>query len=160
MPLLLRILTEPDAPGEFQWFGFRVSKRQQLEARWREDGLIGGDESFLAVEAEDGSCAGWVNWRARTHGNWEIGIVLFPEYRGRGIGTDAQRNLVEYLFDHSTAHRVQAGTEVNNLAEQRALEKVGFRREGIMRGVHFRAGCWRDSIMYGLTRDDLEELRR
>lgn len=72
-----------------------------------------------------------------------------------GIGTEAQRLLVDYLFSTTTAHRLQAGTEVDNLAEQRALEKVGFVREGVMRGVYFRAGQWRDSIMFGLVRGEL-----
>ena len=163
LPLLRRVLTEAGTPGEFQWFGFRPARANEIEGRWREDGLIGGDESFLAVALDDGTCAGVVNWRALAHGNWEIGnweigIMLFPEHRGLGLGTQAQRLLVRYLFDHTTAHRVQAGTEVGNLAEQRALEKAGFRREGVMRGVHFRSGQWRDSIMYAITRDDLFDL--
>jgi RimJ/RimL family protein N-acetyltransferase len=119
---------------------------------------MGPDESWLVVTLQEVSYAGSVNWRPQgPFGNYEIGIVLLPEYRGRGIGTEAQRLLVEYLFRHSLAHRLQAGTEVDNLAEQRALEKVGFRREGVMRGVHFRAGQWRDGVMYGLLRDDRSE---
>jgi RimJ/RimL family protein N-acetyltransferase len=156
LPLLRRIEVDADVPGEFEWFGFRPARAKDIERRWKEDGLVGGEQSLLAVSLEDGTCVGLVDWRAQTQGNWEIGIVLFPEYRGRGLGTQAQRLLVRYLFDHTTAHRVQAGTEVENLAEQRALEKAGFNREGVMRGVHFRAGRWRDGVMYGLTRDDLD----
>jgi RimJ/RimL family protein N-acetyltransferase len=59
------------------------------------------------------------------------------------------------LFATTTTHRLEAGTEVDNVAEQRALEKAGCRREGVMRGVTFRAGSWRDGVLYGLTRDDL-----
>lgn len=87
-------------------------------------------------------------------GNFEIGIALFEEHRGRGIGTEAQRLLVDYLFATTTAHRLEAGTEVDNVAEQRALERVGFRREGVLRGLFFRAGQWRDCVVYGLLRDD------
>lgn len=90
----------------------------------------------------------------RATGNFEIGIGLLPEHRGRGVGTEAQRQLVGYLFATTTANRLQAGTEVDNLAEQRALERVGFRREGVQRGLHFRAGRWRDGVMYGLLRAD------
>jgi [ribosomal protein S5]-alanine N-acetyltransferase len=152
---LVRLLWDPSAPGEFQWFGFRMKNVKEIERRWQEDGLIGEGSSYLAVVLEDETCAGWVNWRPMARfGNYEIGIALFPDHRGRGIGTEAQRQLVEYLFNNTTAHRLQAGTEVENLAEQRSLEKVGFVREGVMRGVHFRAGQWRDSIMYALIRED------
>jgi RimJ/RimL family protein N-acetyltransferase len=152
---LLRLLWDPSAPGEFEWFGFRLATARELERRWREDGLIGEESSFLAIGREDGSCAGWANWRPTGRwGNYEIGIALFPEYRGQSVGTEAQRQLVEYLFSTTTAHRLQAGTEVDNLAEQRALEAVGFRREGVARGLYFRAGRWRDSVIYGLLRTD------
>jgi len=152
---LTRIYSDPTWPGEFQWFGFRVAKAREIERRWAEDGLIGGDVSILAVALEDGTCAGIVSWRpvAET-GNFEIGIWVHPEHRGRGIGTEAQRQLVDYLFATTPVHRLQAGTEVDNVAEQRALERVGFQREGIARGFAFRDGRWRDGVFYGLLRHD------
>jgi RimJ/RimL family protein N-acetyltransferase len=154
---LVRLLWDPEAPGEYQWFGFRMRTARQVERRWHEDGLIGDESSFLTVALDGGTCAGWVGWRpVGTSGNFEIGIALFPGHRGQGIGTRAQRLLVDYLFGTTTAHRLQAGTEVGNVAEQRALERVGFRREGVQRGLYFRAGQWRDSVMYGLLRSDSE----
>ncbi len=88
---LLRFFTEPGLAGEFQWFGFQIQHASELRRRWEADRLC-GEESFLAVALEDGTCAGWVNWRpAGHHGNYEIGIALFPEYRDKGIGTEAQR---------------------------------------------------------------------
>jgi RimJ/RimL family protein N-acetyltransferase len=152
---LIGLLWDPEAPGEHQWFGFRMDKARDIEHRWRDDGLIGGDSSFLAVGLDDGTCAGWVTWRPlAASGNFEIGIALFEQHRGHGIGTEAQRQLIEYLFSTTTANRLQAGTEVDNLAEQRALERAGFHREGVQRGLYFRAGAWRDSVMYGVLRDD------
>lgn len=85
----------------------------------------------------------------------EIGIVLVPEHRGTGAGTAAQRMLVEHLFATTTVHRLWAGTQTDNLAEQHALEKAGFQREGLLRGSVFRDGQWRDSYVYGLLRTDL-----
>jgi [ribosomal protein S5]-alanine N-acetyltransferase len=152
---LVRLFWDAEASGEYQWFGFRMADVREVEQRWREDGLIGKERSFLAVELEDGTCAGWVVWRRKgKFDNYEIGIALFPEHRGRGIGTEAQRQLVNYLFRTTTVHRLEAGTEIDNLSEQRALERVGFRREGLMRGLYFRDGSWRDSVVYGLLRDD------
>jgi RimJ/RimL family protein N-acetyltransferase len=155
LPELMRTFTDPTVPGEFQWFGFRVAKAREIERRWANDGLLGGDSSTLVVSLEDGTCTGDVNWRpVGETGNVEIGICLLPEYRGRGIGTEAQRQLVDYLFATTPVHRLQAGTEVDNVAEQRALERVGFRREGVARGLYFRSGRWRDSVVYGLLRGD------
>jgi RimJ/RimL family protein N-acetyltransferase len=66
----------------------------------------------------------------------------------------AARLLSEYLFAHTTVHRIWAGTEVDNIAEQRALEKAGFTREGILRGTGWRDGAWRDGVIYSLLRTD------
>ena len=153
---MLRFRWDPQATGEFEWFGFRMSDARELERRWEDDGLISDDGwSFLAVRLEDGTCAGWVGWHpGGAPGTFEIGATLLPEHRGQGIGSEVQRILADYLFNTTTVFRLTAGTEVDNVAEQRALERVGFSREGVERAHHFRAGLWRDSVRYGLLRTD------
>ena len=44
---------------------------------------------------------------------------------------------------HTRAHQIEAGTEITNVGEQRALEKAGFTREGVLRGALFCRGQWR-----------------
>ena len=143
--MLMRFYTDADAAGVFQWFGYRPMSARDVERQWKEDGLINDSTGRLVVEV-GGEYAGEVDWRAvgRT-GAAEIGICLLPDHRGRGIGTRAQRSLVEYLFAVLPVHRVQAGTELGNVVEQRALERVGFRREGVLRSMYFRNGEYRDS---------------
>ena len=85
---------------------------------------------------------------------WTMGIALEPQARGHGYGTQAHRLLARYLFAHTTVHRIEADTEAENVAEQRALEKAGFTREGVMRGVFWRDGAWRDGVIYSLLRTD------
>jgi RimJ/RimL family protein N-acetyltransferase len=51
-------------------------------------------------------------------------------------------------------HRIEAATEAGNAAAQRSLEKAGFTREGVMRGVFWRDGAWRDGVLYSLLRTD------
>ena len=52
-------------------------------------------------------------------------------------------------------HRVEASTDVTNLAEQRALEKAGFTREGVLRGAQHRAdGVHHDLVGYAILRTD------
>jgi RimJ/RimL family protein N-acetyltransferase len=43
---------------------------------------------------------------------------------------------------------------VDNIAEQKTLEKAGFTREGVMRGGGWRDGAWRDGVIYSLLRTD------
>ena len=44
--------------------------------------------------------------------------------------------------------------DVENVAEQRALERAGFTREGVLRGAQHRRGRWRDLVLYARLRDD------
>jgi RimJ/RimL family protein N-acetyltransferase len=101
---------------------------------------------------------GFMNWRRRPATPaaycWTLGIALLPQARGHGYGTEAHRLLARYLFAHTTVHRLEAGTEVGNIAEQRALEKAGYTREGVARGIGWRDGAWRDGVIYSLLRTD------
>lgn len=118
----------------------------------------------LAVEA-DGEYIGTVSWHPVHYGPipapaLNFGIGLIPSGRGKGFGTEAQRLLVAYLFENTTVNRVEASTDVENLAEQRSLEKAGLLREGVCQGCHFRAGEYRDMVVFGIVRADYNEARK
>lgn len=152
-----RFATDPDALGPFEWFGYDAPTKRRR--RWEEDGFIGSKSTMLAVALNDDRMIGIVSWNqvrenGPAGGSFEIGIALFPEHRGQGFGTEAQRLLVEYLFDHTLANRLQAATQTDNVAEQHALERIGFQREGTMRQAVFRGGAWRDLALYSLLRED------
>jgi RimJ/RimL family protein N-acetyltransferase len=108
-----------------------------------------------------GELVGDVSWIPVANGPtypclaWNIGITLLPGARGRGIGWRAQRLLAEHLFATTDLDRVQASTDVENLAERRALERAGFVHEGVLRGAQVRGGRRRDIVLYGLLRSDL-----
>ncbi|MFF1631236.1 GNAT family N-acetyltransferase [Streptomyces sp. NPDC058272] len=124
-----------------------------------ETGLITEEAGHLLVVRDD-ERLGFVAWRkvvsSRTTHYWNMGIALLPEARGKGVGTEAQRQLVRYLFAHTLVMRIEADTEADNIAEQRALEKAGFTREGVLRSVVFRDGRWRDGVKYSILRDDID----
>ena len=108
----------------------------------------------------DGTPIGTIGWHRVGYGPnpesaaWNFGIELIPEARGQGLGAEAQRLLADYLFDTTDANRVEASTDVDNVAEQRSLEKAGFVREGIQRGAQYRAGGHHDLVTYARIRSD------
>jgi RimJ/RimL family protein N-acetyltransferase len=153
LPLLRRYALEPGLVGP-HWYGFRDP--EALERRFKTDTFLGPDDGRLMVSV-DGEAAGFVGWRSQSYAltnYWNIGISLLPEWRGRGIGWRAQAMLCEYLFEHTPVARIEASTQVDNVAEQRALVKAGFSYEGRMRSAEFRAGAYRDVLVYGRLRED------
>ena len=65
----------------------------------------------------------------------------------------AQRLLADYLFSTTLANRIEATTEIENVAEHTALERAGFQREGVLRDRGFVRGQWRDGVMYARLGD-------
>ncbi|MFF5201346.1 GNAT family N-acetyltransferase [Micromonospora parva] len=156
LAMFRRLRTEPGLIG-LDWPGFTDAGAPAR--RFAMDGYLGEDDGRLIVEVEqERAAAGIVSYTAGCYAGrasyWSIGIVLLPPWRGRGIGWRAQALLCDYLFQHTPAQRIQAGTHPENVAEQRALERAGFQLEGIVRASEFRAGRWRDGYLYSRLRDD------
>ncbi|MGW5126946.1 GNAT family N-acetyltransferase [Streptomyces sp. NPDC004069] len=147
--------THPHGTSTYQWFGHTPSVR--LRRLHEERKLLAGDENMLSVTSDD-TLVGRVEWFRRAWGRidtsacWEIAIGLFPAHRGHGIGTHAQRLLVDYLFTHTRAERIQLTTDPDNTAQQHAAEKAGFTLEGRIRKAQWRAGTWHDQLLYSALR--------
>ena len=119
----------------------------------------------LLVEVTDAEgvlgVAGCVSWHREAYGPnhgshaWNIGIGLAEAARGHGVGAVAQRLLVAWLFEVTDVHRIEASTDVANVAEQRALERAGFTREGVLRSAQERVDGRHDLYSYSVLRGDL-----
>jgi RimJ/RimL family protein N-acetyltransferase len=72
----------------------------------------------------------------------------------QGFGTEATRLMVDYAFRALNLHRVWLHVYENNPAAVRVYEKVGFRREGILRQDVYREGRYWDALAMGLLRDE------
>jgi RimJ/RimL family protein N-acetyltransferase len=162
LDLLELLYVDRDEASQYGFFGYQ--NPGGLRRAFTEKGFISEDHGRLAVALGDvgeaGEFIGEVSWHKTQTGpnsfSWHIGIGLLARARGQGYGTRAQRLLAEYLFAHTQVNRVAAETEVGNLAEQRALKKAGFTREGTLRGSCFRAGKWRDMASYSIVRADMD----
>lgn len=149
---------------------FRPADPELLSSRFSKGGWNDfGELDPAAPDGERGRLAVWrggeligsVSWRLTRYGPnrgsraWNIGIELIPEARGHGWGSQAQRALALHLFASSDIDRVEASTDIENFAEQRALEKAGFVREGVLRGAQFRAQGRHDLVIFAILRGDL-----
>lgn len=152
---------DPAMVGEFNDFGLPRPRplSEQLAHGKR---MVGPDRGRLLIErVSDGAWIGDVSWHPEMYGPGtesralNIGISLHPEARGHGYGTEAQRLLAELLFESFDVERVEASTDIENLPEQRSLEKAGFTREGVLRRAQFRAGAYHDLVNYSMIREDL-----
>jgi ribosomal-protein-alanine N-acetyltransferase len=109
----------------------------------------------LAVERKvDGKMIGLVGLIRRDLGQGEMGWALGAEYRGQGYGTEAAKALMDYGFRWLGLNRVHADTGIDNLASQRLMERLGMRREALLRGSVYQEGKCQDRVVYAILVDD------
>ncbi|WP_162799134.1 GNAT family protein [Nocardioides sp. 616] len=159
MPISLRPFTPADLPllpgGDSPYDDWGPKRRTDVPGS-----DLDSSGGLVIVDSED-IVLGSVSWHYVHWGpnagsrNPMIGVWLRSEARGRGAGTEAQSSLVDLFFRHTVVNRVEAHTDVENLAEQRSLSKAGFTAEGVVRGAQWRDGAFRDGILYSILRSEV-----
>ncbi len=150
---------DPNFKGEYNSFGLQTA--MYIRNAFAQHGFLSDDHGRLLILNKSGEPVGDIGYRVVKHGGgianrvYEIGITVAPEHRRRGFGAEAQDLFVAYLFATYAIARVQATVDVENVAEQRALERAGFTREGVLRQAQFRGGSWHDVVMYSKVRGDV-----
>ncbi|GGU44142.1 GNAT family N-acetyltransferase [Nocardioides albus] len=111
-------------------------------------------EGVTARSADDGAFLGWC-----TLNSWNpdfrsasLGYCLGEAAWGRGVATEAAKQLLGWAFDTLDLNRVQAEADTRNAGSARVLEKLGFTLEGTLREDCVVNGVVSDSWVFGLLR--------
>ncbi|MFD2701203.1 GNAT family N-acetyltransferase [Paenibacillus shunpengii] len=100
---------------------------------------------------------GFIQWDL-AHERTEIGFALSRLYWNQGIITEATRLIIEYGFTHLGFNRIEGRCSYNNAGSARAMEKLGMKWEGILRGQLKMKGEFVDQRMYAILRDDFDSV--
>lgn len=84
----------------------------------------------------------------------ELGYYIGEDYWGKGIMTEAVKQICEFVFSKSDIIRIYAEPFAYNTASCRALEKAGFQYEGTLRKNAVKNGKVLDMKMYSLLREE------
>jgi RimJ/RimL family protein N-acetyltransferase len=88
--------------------------------------------------------------------NGHVGYWCAPSARGRGVTTRALRLLCRHALEDLQLERLELITDPDNHASQRVAQKVGFKREGVLRShLSHPDGRRRDSVMFSLLPGEL-----
>jgi RimJ/RimL family protein N-acetyltransferase len=114
-----------------------------------------GERQFAIIE--DGRVVGSIGLGVNeVSRNGHIGYWCAPAARGQGLTTRALRVLSRFALDELKLERLELITDPDNHASQRVAEKVGFRREGVLRSHLLHPdGRRRDSVMFSLLPGEL-----
>jgi RimJ/RimL family protein N-acetyltransferase len=137
--------------GEFVW----IPQQSRMEReKWYEN--LPPAAKFFFIEKRDGTRIGTIA-HFLVGGLLDIGYLLVLNERGKGYCSEAVTIMVDYLFLSKDIVRVQAHTDLRNVASQRVLEKTGFRKEGVVRKSDFTRGEWRDNYLFSILREEWKE---
>jgi len=115
----------------------------------------GPDISWTLALSPDGPAVGRIAVYARGRNNvWEAACMIAPHVRGRNLAARALSLALDQAFDDRGARRIIADIDPDNAPSIRVFEKLGFTCEGRLRGEWEMHIGIRDSLIYGLLRED------
>lgn len=118
--------------------------KENRGVRW---GIVGkGDKELI------GTC-GYYDWN-KTARRAEIGYDLDPAYWGQGIMTEALRAMLGYGFKEMELNRIQAIIDSKNTRSIRLAQRLGFKKEGVLRQNSYFNGQFRDDAIFSLMKKE------
>jgi aminoglycoside 6'-N-acetyltransferase len=137
----------------------RIRATPEVERWWdppEEDFPWEEPESTRLTIEVDGAVAGLIQFSEELEPKYRhasIDLFLDPAWHGRGLGTEAVRQLVRHLVEDRGHHRITIDPAAANAAAIRSYEKVGFRSVGVMRRAERDPGGsgWHDSLLMELV---------
>ena len=84
------------------------------------------------------------------HYRAEIGYMLLPEYHGKGIITEAIKEVVNYGFETMKLHSIEALIDPRNFASEKVLQKNGFIKEAHFIENEYYEGQFLDTVVYSI----------
>mgnify|MGYP005847193921 CR=1 FL=1 len=120
--------------------------------------------TYVLAEPSSGVLMGstrYLNVRPRDHG-LEIGYTwLGRDYQRTAVNTEAKYLLLTHAFEVLGAFRVELKTDARNLRSQKAIERLGAQKEGVLRRhMVVQDGFVRDSVMYSITDLDWPDVKK
>lgn len=145
--------------GPFDTLELMEGHIRQLLERQR----LGTDLAFAIRRRSDLVLVGMTRFLniARENETVEVGGTWFDSRYWRGpYNTESKRLMLAYAFESEGAHRVVIQTDLRNERSQRAIERIGGRREGVLREERIvRDGYRRSSVVYAILVDEWPAIR-
>lgn len=89
----------------------------------------------------------------------ELGYCLNKKYWGKGYATETAEALLKLGFDDLELHRIHARCDTRNKKSEKVLERIGMKREGVLREHKMIDGRWRSSYIYSILKSEYSEIQ-
>jgi len=166
--LLIRKLCVDDLEDSFEhrgdpevsrYVGEPLTKQQTRERLEQAAKPWNGEENdklFLAIELRDSNkLIGELMFKYSNLESQigEVGYRVSSSYQGKGYAYEASKAFIKNLFKELNLHKVTAFCVTENEASWRLMEKLGMKREGLLKSHYKVRGAWHDSFMYAVLNE-------
>ncbi|NJP67464.1 GNAT family N-acetyltransferase [Streptomyces spiramenti] len=120
-----------------------------------------GDTLLLAVEL-DGEVIGYtlLTWLSERHRQGEFGYVLHPDHGGRGLATEAAREMLRLGFEQVGLHRIIGRCDPRNEASAKLMSRLGMRQEAHFVESEIFKGEWGGELHFAMLAREWEAAER
>ena len=156
-PALFALARDPEVTRFFSWGPYRgVEEAEAYIARLPAEREAGRHLDLLVEHREHGAAGviGLGEWSARDR-RAVVGTWLGRAHWGTGVNREAKALVARLAFDRLGLERLGAYAAPANPRSQRALEKLGFVREGTLRSYHRHGERVHDVRVFSLLRGEL-----
>lgn len=155
---LFREASDPEVTRWFSWGPYGSEAEARLYLSRLAPQRARGDHLDLVVEHLDAGPIGisGLGEFARRDRRAVLGTWLGRAWWGTGANRESKALMCHLAFALLGLDRVGAYSNVDHERSQRALERIGFRREGVLRRYHRHGGRALDVVVYGLLREEWE----
>lgn len=120
----------------------------------KEDRIVSAGDclSLAVVWPVEGRVIGQVElvWVSERDRQGEIGYVFNPEYHGKGLATEAARQMLRVGFEELGLHRIVGRCSAQNSTSAALMARLGMRREAHLVQNCLVKGSWRSELVYAM----------
>lgn len=139
----------------------KIRSKEQME-KMIKDALAekekGNQFPFVVLHKQDNKIVGSTRYLdiSKANKSLEIGWTWYnPEVWRTRVNTECKHLLLQYAFEEWGMNRVQFKTDGRNVRSQRAIERLGAKKEGILRQDRILPdGYIRDTVVYSIIQDE------
>lgn len=116
----------------------------------------------LLVETRDGNVplGRVVIWQIDEKiAEWEMGWTIHLGQTKKGYASEAAGALIQFGFEQLNANRICANCNEANIASERVMQKIGMKKEGVLRQTRKLNDEWYGSCIYSILRSEFCQLK-
>ena len=130
----------------------------EIERQWVQNAINQNKDVRLAICTVEGNIyignvyltgIDYVNRKATSHI-----LIGNHDYWNGGYGTEAMHLLLNYAFNYKNLRRIEAIVLEANIGSCKRHEKLGYKREGLLRESVYKDGCYKNQVYYALLKSE------